>query len=74
MLYVPEMDVFLDEKLITSYELNGRIVELKEIRHNYFIVVSQNDIVKKVVDFTDLSIALSVYHSIICPILRPHLH
>lgn len=65
MLYVPELNKFYEEITITSFSQKKITLELKEIRGVYFIIENSDNDTKKVIDFNDLSIALTVYHSML---------
>lgn len=74
MVYVPQLDKFYEEMLISSFEYRKKRIELKEIRGNYFLIEFENNEVVKVSDFKDLSIVLSVYNSLLETLMGGNLH
>lgn len=64
-MYIKELDKVYNELKISTFENKDIKIELAEIRGVYYITFEQEDIVKKVTTFDDLSISLNVYHSLI---------
>lgn len=64
MVYVADLDKVYDEVKIAGFHLGSYSIELKEISGCYFIV-STKDKEVTIGDYSDLKLALDVYHKLI---------